>query len=92
MDGQPWLAQRRAPRCLKQTIYGTPDLGTPAANYTVEVTSISGATATFVLEIEVLEPVEQIMLTLPLTSLDLTNNSAMQPFTGKLGTRPFCGT
>ena len=65
------------------TIYGTPDLGTPAANYTVEVTSISGATATFVLEIEVLEPVEQITLTLPLTSLDLTNNSAMQPFTGQ---------
>ncbi|MEC7723052.1 MAG: Ig domain-containing protein, partial [Candidatus Thermoplasmatota archaeon] len=65
------------------TIYGTPDQGTPAANYTVEVTSISGATATFVLEIEVLEPVEQITLTLPLTSLDLTNNSAMQPFTGQ---------
>ena len=65
------------------TIYGTPSAYKAAENYTIEVTSISGATATFVLNIEVLEPVEQITLTLPLTSLDLTNNSAMQPFTGQ---------
>jgi len=65
------------------TIYGTPAVFAAAANHTVTVTSISGATATFVLNIEVLEPVEQITLTLPLTSLDLTNNSAMQPFTGQ---------
>jgi alpha-tubulin suppressor-like RCC1 family protein/predicted flap endonuclease-1-like 5' DNA nuclease len=65
------------------TIYGTPSASKAAENYTIEVTSISGATATFVLNIEVLEPVEQITLTLPLTSLDLTNNSAMQPFTGQ---------
>ncbi len=65
------------------TIYGTPTVFAAAANHTVTVTSISGATASYVLNIEVLEPVEQITLTLPLTSLDLTNNSAMQPFTGQ---------
>ena len=65
------------------TVYGTPTVEASAADYTVTVTSTSGATATFVLNIEVLAPVEAIELTLSTASLTLTNNTTMQPFTGQ---------
>ena len=65
------------------TVYGTPTVEASAADYTVTVTSTSGATAIFVLNIEVLAPVEAIELTLSTASLTLTNNTTMQPFTGQ---------
>jgi hypothetical protein len=65
------------------TLYGTPSVSSPATTYTVRVNATGGAFDTFDLVIEVVEPVESITLALPTGSLNLVNNSAMQPFAGQ---------
>ena len=83
-NAQSWSISPSLPNGLSfgltnGTIWGTPSVSSNPVNYTVTVTSNSGVTATFTIEIEILEPVEEITLSLPFNSLSLTNLTEMQP-------------
>ncbi|DAC25457.1 MAG TPA: hypothetical protein HA330_04670, partial [Candidatus Thalassarchaeaceae archaeon] len=65
------------------TIWGTPSESNTSRVYTITVTSTSGMTASTTITIEVLEPVEEIYLTMPTGLIMLINGTSMQPISGQ---------
>ena len=65
------------------TIWGTPSESNTSRVYTITVTSTSGMTASTTITIEVLEPVEEISLTMPTGLVMLINGTPMQPLSGQ---------
>ena len=65
------------------TIWGTPSESNASRVYTITVSSSSGMTASTTITIEVLEPVEEIELTMPTGTVILVNGTPMQPLSGQ---------
>ncbi|MEC7391029.1 MAG: putative Ig domain-containing protein, partial [Candidatus Thermoplasmatota archaeon] len=87
-NAQSWTISPSVPAGLNfgstnGTIWGTPTASNNSAIYTVTVTSNSGFTASFSITIEILEPVEEIELTMPTGTVILVNGTPMQPLSGQ---------
>ena len=87
-NAQSWAISPSLPAGLyfgstNGTIWGTPTASNNSASYTVTVTSNSGVTASVSITIEILEPVEEIELTMPTGTVILVNGTPMQPLSGQ---------
>ena len=87
-NAQSWAISPSLPAGLNfgstnGTIWGTPTASNNSTSYTVSVTSNSGFTASFSITIEILEPVEEIELTMPTGTVILVNGTPMQPLSGQ---------
>ncbi|MED5486295.1 MAG: ELWxxDGT repeat protein [Candidatus Thermoplasmatota archaeon] len=87
-NAQSWAISPSLPAGLyfgstNGTIWGTPTASNNSASYTITVTSNSGVTASVSIIIEILEPVEEIELTMPTGTVILVNGTPMQPLSGQ---------